>query len=765
MGTPLEYANNDKGNANIDHSSARDLDAIHFDEVDHKLPQILTRNTILPSLSTLDAGDVIECYALVRKSKLDTVGTMNMNYNGLGEINNLVVSKSAIAFRYKPKSSSPDVVMKSPFELTLEYGPQRVGATQSFEAMPSVNGHARGLDPNSGDYSGDGKYVTWENHAKVYYTLSISDEEWENAYFMAPITGAVLSKIMSDYILEYPIRHPRYQPFTIIEKETDKTIVKSSNSADFIWNIFKALADMYVDIQPIVTPKRYAVQIYVQNKERDFENIGSQILINTNEGSSGTTNTIRVANAAAQFYDKLFSCMGAIQTGDYRAFEKTQAPSAYPSSSPSEIPSASPTDAPSASLTDAPTVSPSAQPTAMDTVSETSSPTILSTISSTDTNSSTKNETDASVPDEYSDDKVDDNGKAKENSPKNVEGKTEKNSDTTDEIVTPVPDEDNGRARKKKENGNSEGSGNKDRERTTRKAKLFNKKAALVREFSESEELGEDDDYYNDNENHEDDGSVEKAKDTEINYVLDAEFAAQEAKEAATAAKNAAESNEDNKAAIAAGQAAEAAEKAAHATSEAAALAAIDSIYSGDGDMMTSILSTCFTERKYNIRHDEVVDNEIVSTSTDAYVYIDGSHYYRLNLTAPYMSVVTMNNPLPTTINLSEGKGDFIDISLAFCIIGGFFFGMFVMLHHIRLLNYDSRMKFEWFFHPTKYGQGGHKRLDALTDDIEIHSPDDEEEEGMLDEGSFVGNPRATASDPNGIELSNRRSSVNGQIV
>ena len=179
--------------------------------------------------------------------------------------------------------------------------------------------------------------------------------------------------------------------------------------------------------------------------------------------------------------------------------------------------------------------------------------------------------------------------------------------------------------------------------------------------------------------------------------------------------------------------------------------------------MMTSILSTCFTERKYNIRHDEVLGNEIVSTSTNAYVYIDGSHYYRLNLTAPYMSVVTMNNPLPTTVNLSEGKGDFIDISLAFFIIGGFLFGVFVMLHHIRLINFDSRMKFEWFFHPTKY-QGGHKRLDGLAEDVETYSMDDDDEEGIRDDRAFVGNPRTKASDQNGIELSARMSS-NAQVV
>lgn len=115
-------------------------------------PKILTRSTDLPSLSALDAGDVVECYALGRMAKLENSMSASSS--------SLLVRKSAIAFRYKPKSSSPDANDKEPFELTLEYGPQRTGPTQSFEAMPSVNGHHRDL----GYEDGDGMYVSWENH-------------------------------------------------------------------------------------------------------------------------------------------------------------------------------------------------------------------------------------------------------------------------------------------------------------------------------------------------------------------------------------------------------------------------------------------------------------------------------------------------------------------------------------------------------------------------------------------------------------------------
>jgi hypothetical protein len=125
------------------------------DDVRKPSPKILTRTSLLPSLSALDAGDFVECYALTRMAKLE-------NNAGSGNPHYIMVTKSAIAFRYKPKSSSPDIVTKDPFELTLEYGPQRTGASQTFEAMPSVNGHFRGLDYEDGD----GKYVSWENHGE-----------------------------------------------------------------------------------------------------------------------------------------------------------------------------------------------------------------------------------------------------------------------------------------------------------------------------------------------------------------------------------------------------------------------------------------------------------------------------------------------------------------------------------------------------------------------------------------------------------------------
>lgn len=127
--------------------------------------------------------------------------------------------------------------------------------------------------------------------AKIYYSLSIDGQDWENAYYMAPITGAVLSKILTDYIMEYPTLHPRYQPFTVVEKKSGKPVLNSSNSEDFVWNVFRKLADMYVAVDPILAPKRYAIELTVENVERDVKRVDSNLIVKTNsvETESGVS--------------------------------------------------------------------------------------------------------------------------------------------------------------------------------------------------------------------------------------------------------------------------------------------------------------------------------------------------------------------------------------------------------------------------------------------------------------------------------------------
>jgi len=550
--------------------------------------------------------------------------------------------------------------------------------------------------------------------AKIYYGRSIADEGWDTAHYMAPITGAVLSKVLNDYVIDYPILHPRYQPFTVVEKDSGNVVLNSSNSDDFVWSVFRKLADMYVAIDPILAPKKYSIELSVENVERDVERLDGHLVLNSNDVESGSgephERKQNVANYAAQFYHKLYSCIDAFKTGDHSAYVKTLDPTSAPS-----------TESPSKSPTAVPSKSPTSAPTAHATPSPTSAPTVHVTAKATETSSNSGTQKK----------KTSNNGNTNKNETQNVNSTPDATNSTkgangagSGEDVATYYDDD-------KSENDDDGVG---------------RPSGLRRLSSDVNDII---DNIEAELNNDDPETIEKIDTDVLPFVDDANEAAEEAEKAAEEAKEAAISGEDNKAAAAAEHAAEAAKKAAQATADAAAEASIESILSGNGDLMTNIISTCFSDPTYGISTftDDAEGETETSVTTNAYLYVDGSHYYRLNLTAPFVTVTESARPLPKVNLVPQGKGDVVDIGLAFGIIGGFCFGIIVMLHHIRVLDWDRRLQFRWFFHPTKESskRGGYSNtpLQDTADDDSL----------SLDE-------------PHGnVELSRRRSVSNGTIA
>jgi len=838
--------------------------------------QILTRNTIIPSLDTLDAGDVIECYTLMRMAPLENTKTLSSRLVGSdssGSSNiNIPIMKTAVAFRYKPKFTAKSEMLSKPkFELILEYGPQRTGPKQTNEAVPIVNGNSNHLDSKDG---GSSMYLSWENHAKIYYSLSTKVDEWANAYYMAPITGAVLSKIF-DYILEYPTNHPRYQPFTVMAKnKPDHHIIKSSNSDDFVWSVFNQLADWYVAIDPVLVPKRYGIILYVEDDKRDVERLGGLEIIdrdkddgdkkwkgkrnrkakldgeednskaNANNGSgSGTDedhpNETRVkvkkqtvAHAAAQFYEHLYDCIGSIKTGAYSNVERKPDPTAVPSASPSSSPTPDPTV-----NSNWPTVTPSEQQPANDGEEILDrEPTASTSKVTEDTDVEIdKNDQDRAPHDtEKTNEGLVDDGDATahkfkkknkrhkdacklpahtgncrasferwffnstvarcetftyggcESNANNFETKrackdrcvgswnsdsslvnggdagadfdrakdaagigsidvdsnNEDYSDEDDEGVMEVnlnDDEvglsginDDNYDGEVNLNNEGEGSGDTDvdsnidnshpnrgtvglNDGTYDKHNKPKKRDHNSYNPNRREEIdnslntsiayidnNDSDDYIDDNTEDEDNTDDK----TSLQGADDAKTAAEEAEITAEKAKEAAKSTEDGVATAAADLATEAAKKAVSATTEAAAHMAKVNLLSGDGAIATSILSTCFSNPKYEIRKDLSTswnDTTSVTTTTHTYLYYDGAHYFRLNLTAPYITSNLMNSSLPSIQDPLSGKGEMIDFTLALTIILGFLFGILVMLHNSGIVHWDRRLRFRWFFQPNHH--------------------------------------------------------------
>ena len=100
-------------------------------------------------------------------------------------------------------------------------------------------------------------------------------------------------------------------------------------------------------MQPMIVPKRYEVQLHVEDESRDF-----QILSNETKDDVGV------------FYNKFFSCLGAIQSGDYSFYEQSAQPSVIStftpsiSSIPSHIPNTIPSISPTRSFSSRPSKSP-----------------------------------------------------------------------------------------------------------------------------------------------------------------------------------------------------------------------------------------------------------------------------------------------------------------------------------------------------------------------------------------------------------------------
>jgi hypothetical protein len=352
---------------------------------------VLTRTSQLSYLiSNLGAGDVVECYVVTRMAQLTNVvstvplGNANSGNRNLDADDSdsptqsqdttsasastassnqpsgpILIRKSGLAFRYRPRVAS--VTPNSPdkpnapnyFEITLEYGPQRTGSTKSYESLPILH-----VDTETDSVSN--KYVSWENEGRVYHSTHISND-WTEAYYMAPITGVVLEKILQRAV-DYPRKRPRYQPFEVVSVPSGELIVRSSGSDDFVWDMFRDLAGLYVEIDPILVPPRGKVQFYVadavpsQKEDADKESHSTVKQREPNPNVQRVKGGLEVGRAAA-FYEMFYNCANAIKTGDYSMYLPPATPE--PTSAPSEETPSSPSMAPSDETTAVPTYSPS----------------------------------------------------------------------------------------------------------------------------------------------------------------------------------------------------------------------------------------------------------------------------------------------------------------------------------------------------------------------------------------------------------------------
>lgn len=578
------------------------------DEQPHQIsletPIILSRN-LIPSLTKgLDASDALECYVLIRSAPLHGIANATIS-----------VQKMALGIRYRPAGGN-DLVLpraKRPMELTLEYGPQRVGPLLNDEALPVVQ-----VEEST-------SYLSWDNVGKVYFTRKIVKQNFLSSYYMASMTGAVLDQLLTEAV-DYTERRKVYQPFSLYSEENGREL-RSSSSSDFVWYIWAHLAKLGVEIDPILPPPVYEARLHVKSISKAIPEPA-------------------VAHQAAIFYQKLYACLDAIATNNYASFgQSTELPADAPTASgDGDDGSKRNNDNSGGTRRRYTQESPTSDKSSHETSAEESSPSLF------------ESEKDSTIKQGASTEP----GTFAETNPPSLAPSLSLNFTPEPSFEDEFPPEDDDIA---------------------------------------DQEIGETDD-------DEVSSATEEEPDKGGHGVEKTQQAADEAQKAADEAKEAAETEGETKAADAAQAAANAAQAAADATSEAASKAAMDSILSGDGSMMSSIISSCLSNPQYEIASDDGNGTII----TEGYLYRDSSFYYKLELTSPYLSVVKLNRGLPKAVVLSGNGsgGDAVDWLLALTI--GFSVLLMVLLICQQMGNrwVGSILRCQrWYFNPRKQDYDG----------------------------------------------------------
>jgi len=642
-------------------------DSIDIAEEERKATAtILSRTAQLSKLLiTLDASDVIEVYAVNRMAPLTSIASSvgdSDNYvrRMLDESRDkgsktdtkakvegdttssttsssnipsgpILVRKSALAFRYRSRvalashghhfsdehleSLSPgdQLEQQKYFELTLEYGPQRTGAAKTSESMPIV--HVDTEHQTTEDNNDNGKYVSWQNEGSIYYSTKIS-HDFTDAYYMASITGVVLEKIIQRAI-QYTYKHPRYQPFEVISMPSQKQILKSSGSEDFVWHMFHELSDLFVDIDPLVLPPRARVQFYVSDIEDDNEQQKDDNQSTTSRRTNPYVQKVEgtsEASQAALFYEKFINCASAIRTGDYSMYMP-----------------------PSDMVTNSTTI------------------------------------------------KGEDNLIQHRRRLRVVNNTSEEQAELINNTTAyghlPV----NSSVTIGESNATSAASN-----------------STLITNMT-TPEIIEDD-------------PAEVAEKAAVEAVKAADIAV----EAVKAAENTTAVTENSSSVVSIVQNAtiEAAQKAqkAHDLSVAArSKASAEALISGDGDAVTSVISTCFSDAKYGILEQGQEGGEDMMDSTVvAYIYIDGHMFFKLNLASPYFGLLSSTISIPPPLMPKRGVTDISDWLIILFLLNFTLFGFVVMMHQIGVCFIHERLRFRHLFHPTNSLSSYHRRTGSF---------------------------------------------------
>ena len=690
------------------------------------MPQLLTSDTARDLVDYLDAGDVLECYLLTRQTFLHyyfgssrstvtdssdnsttsttTDSTSSSNPVSPGRQHNMIpIQTTSLGLRYRP----PPGGTKPALDLTLEYGPNREGRENLHLSVPLM---LESDESFGDDASWKPIRVTWANEGHVYFTTEISQESYIAANYMASLTGAVLSDLLTTASL-YPVLHRRYQPWQVVSKNDDedtkqqesnnnnknngggvdnkRVLLRSSSDYDFVHSLFEHLASVGVELSPVLNPFFYRLRLNaVRIQRRTFTSDGQKDM--------------------ATFYQNFYTCLQSLATAAVLPPLPTPKPSNQPTMSPA------PTDAPSTRGTEE--SSNQTSKTSDDTSSYSDRPS-ASPLAATKT-----------MPLKQQHSSGDERPRAPTAFPNMVRSKT----------APPQTDS---------EEGGNDMSNAPTVASSIAPTQPPHETRWMLENLRQDVSIPESDNLTSTTpsmtpmttqpETNEESKTEESAAQQQTIEPMDAgvsmtpwpsampSFApsivptllpsvskesavmppspishVHVAAEAAAAAQQAADAVDDNpeEAAAALKQAATAAQKAATATAQQQASLRQEALFSGNGASMAQTVSLCLSDPLYGIAAKG-------KNSTTIYLYRDSTYYYTVDVVAPYIEVFPFPAPVPKPPpEPLVPQGSLVDWLLALVLIVFCLLSVILILQHVLGRNFKivpSLYKFQrWFFDP-----------------------------------------------------------------
>jgi hypothetical protein len=729
------------------------------------LPRVLTRS-VIPTLAvtSLDAGDAVECYHLTRSALLQ--GT------------NIRITKSALGVRYRRPAnemmyySDQEEPPSQRLELTIEFGAARAGPDLTQESMPhlvyrrdDINNSTNNNNSNNSavDNNAIPIGVDWDNAGRVYYTERIDSETYTTANYLASLSGTVLTKLLQsalDFVTLPPSTHKhdskrsksssssststnptsatrqrvrRYQPFDVYlvsndtvtttgsgrgiseeqKQQQQQLIFRSSNDADFVEHVLAALAELGVAIQPVILPTSFTIQLHAATAIQKIKIVPATDSSTQPQPQQHSPPTLTTSFSAipmdathpTMFYQKLFSCVQAIASANYTAYNTSVAktitnptvPTA-PATTGAAGNNASATTAAPVSSTRAP-VSMIVRPPRALTKDAQKSPSIshrqLQQVAAvTGTGTAAPVALSNGVSEQLLQSAVVSATKPPQTSaaaaalvvnatiPPTRAPIAKKARITTAPTLLPIVS------------------------LPTTMAPFPNTTGTLA--------------------------PLPEEPDSMATHQEQATAAAEQAQHAANAADAA---GTEDEAVSAAKEAAVYAHKAATVTAQQAASMARDAILSGVGSSVAQAVALCFSDPLYGLvtassstslsmngTNTTEASNSTSALSkrsmTTAYIYWDGIYYYQVNLTAPYVTVASSVRTMPQPPVMGIGAEDFVDWAIALLLLACASIGFLLLLQQVMGRNLKVIRPLyryqRWFFAPTHFAW-----KDVVNDDSE----------------------------------------------